>query len=117
MTESHVPLVIIASVSSAMADSVGSQLRGEGNVVYVTHSADGCLRVATSVRADVVLLDPDLPHRGRLERLLKAHPFSAGAQILHLSETMPRPSFRLRRAPAAAVASTAPTKTAGPHAA
>jgi hypothetical protein len=106
MTDSHVPLVIIASLSSVLADSVSDQLRGEGNVVYMTHSADGCLRVATSVRADVVLLDPELPNLGRLERLLKAHPLSAGAQILHLSETM-RPSFRLRRAPASAAA--------GPH--
>src|SRR5215471_1004390 len=110
MTETHVPLVIIASQSSVLADSIAGQLRSEGNVVYVTHSADGCLRVATSVHADVVLLDPSLPKRGRLEKLLKAHPFSTGAQILHLSESM-QPNFRLRRAPAA------PPKVAGPHAA
>ena len=110
MVDRHVPLVIIASLSAALAETVGSQLRSEGNVVYVTHSADGCLRVATSVRADVVLLDPALPHRGRLEKLLKAHPFSAGAEVLHLTEAM-RPTFRLRRAPAA------PPPIAGPHAA
>jgi len=107
MNDHHVPLVIIACASSsALVERVASQLRLEGNVVYITHGVDGCLRVATSVQADVVLLDPQLPHRGRLEKLLKAHPSSAGAQILHLSENM-RPSYRLRRAPAAA----------GPHAA
>ena len=108
MIDRHVPLVIIASLKAALADSVAVQLRHDGNVVYITHSADGCLRVATSVRADVVLLDPDLPNRGRLERLLKAHPISTSAQILHLSENV-QASFRLRRAedPASAAA--------GPH--
>jgi hypothetical protein len=33
---------------------------------------------------DVVLLDPRLPHR--LEKLLRAHPSSAAAQILHLTQ-------------------------------
>jgi hypothetical protein len=109
MTDRHVPLVIIASLKTALADSVAIQLRHDGNVVYITHSADGCLRVATSVRADVVLLDPELPNRGRLERLLKAHPISTSAQILHLSENM-QPSLRLRRAEDSASAA-----AAGPH--
>jgi DNA-binding response OmpR family regulator len=104
--EHHVPLVVIASRSTALADSVARQLRHEGNVVYITHSAEGCLRVATSVKPDVVLLDPAFP--SRLERLLKAHPISAGAQILHLSEMVQRPSFKLPRPPAA---------TSGSHAA
>ncbi len=97
----HVPLVVIASGSPAaaqLADSVAAQLRREGNVVYVTHGADGCLRVATSVGPDLVLLDPALPNR--LERLLKAHPTSARARILHLSESAP--AFTLPRAHAAA---------------
>lgn len=96
----HVPLVVIASRSAALAGSVASQLRRDGSVVYITHSAEGCLRVATSVRPDVVLLDPAFP--SRLERLLKAHPVSARAQILHLSEAVQRPAFKLPRAPAAA---------------
>ena len=99
----HVPLVVIAIGSKAvaeLAESVASQLRREGNVVYITHGVEGCLRVATSATADVVLLDPALPNR--LERLLKAHPTSAGARILHLSESAARPAFTLPRAPAAA---------------
>ncbi len=96
----HVPLIVIASASTALADSVATQLRREGNVVYVTHTAEGCLRVATSVGPDVVLLDPALP--SRLERLLKAHPTSARAQVLHLAEAAARPTFTLPRAPAAA---------------
>jgi DNA-binding response OmpR family regulator len=79
-----VPLVVIASKSSVLAEEVAARLRRNGNVVYVTHSAEGCLRVATSVMPDVVLLDPTLPPR--LERLLRAHPSSGGAQILHLTQ-------------------------------
>jgi DNA-binding response OmpR family regulator len=107
MSFRRVPLIVIASVSAALADSVAQQLRREGNVVYITRSADGCLRVATSVGPDVVLLDPSLPGPRRLERLLKAHPKSASARVLHLCEGMPRPGFVLQRAPVAA----------GPHAA
>ena len=99
----HVPLVVIACGSKAiaeLAEGVATELRREGNVVYIAHSAEGCLRVATSARPDLVLLDPALPDR--LERLLKAHPISAGARILHLSESAARPAFTLPRAPAAA---------------
>jgi hypothetical protein len=52
--------------------------------VYVTHSLHGCLRVATSVAPDLVLLDPEFPPR--LEALLNAHPISARATVLHLTE-------------------------------
>jgi CheY-like chemotaxis protein len=81
-----VPLIVIGSAHSALAEITAAQLRREGNVVYVTHSAEGCLRVATSVAPDVVLLDADFPRR--IERLLKAHPMSAHAQVLHLSDDL-----------------------------
>jgi DNA-binding MurR/RpiR family transcriptional regulator len=96
--DGHVRLIVIGSLSSALADSVAQRLRRDGSVVYVTHSAEGCLRVATSVHADVVLLDPSFPPR--VEKLLRAHPSSAGARILHLSEELARPSGARR--PAAA---------------
>jgi DNA-binding response OmpR family regulator len=99
-SQRHVPLIVIGSLSAALADSVAQQLRRDGNVVYVTHSAEGCLRVATSVAPDVVLLDPAFP--GRLEKLLKAHPSTAHARILHLSEALPRTSVTAPRTPAAA---------------
>jgi DNA-binding response OmpR family regulator len=80
-----VPLILVASTSSAYAEEVATRLRHDGSVVYVTHSAEGCLRVATSVEPDLILLDPRLPQW--VDRLLRAHPTSARAQILHLSET------------------------------
>jgi DNA-binding response OmpR family regulator len=84
MANRSIPLIVVASASSSFAEAVAERLRQEGNVVYVTHSAEGCLRVATSVMPDMILLDPALP--SRLERLLRGHPASAGAQILHLTE-------------------------------
>jgi DNA-binding response OmpR family regulator len=75
----------------SFAEDVAARLRRDGSVVYVTHSAQGCLRVATSIAPDVVLLDPALPRR--LETLLNAHPTSSRARILHIpEETVPRPA-------------------------
>jgi hypothetical protein len=75
-------LIVVASASAAVAEEVAARLRLDGSVVYVTHSPEGCLRVATSIGPDVVLLDPAF--QPRLESLLHAHPTSARAQILHL---------------------------------
>jgi CheY-like chemotaxis protein len=90
-----VPLIVVASASAGVAEEAAARLRRDGNVVYVTHSAQGCLRVATSVSPDMVLLDPQLP--ARLVGFLKAHPATADAQILQLGDAM-RPSVRHRRA-------------------
>lgn len=84
MANRSIPLIVVASASSSFADAVAERLRREGNVVYITHSAEGCLRVATSVAPDVILLDPALPPR--LEQLLRGHPASAAAQILRLTK-------------------------------
>ena len=103
MPRRSVPLIVVASTSSALVEDVAARLRHDGSVVYVTHSAAGCLRVATSIAPDVILLDPALPQR--LEHLLRAHPASGRAQILHLDS---RPAFRSARVPLI---------KAGPHAA
>ena len=80
----HTPLVVVASAQATLADELTQRLRSTGLVAYATHSVEGCLRVATSVGPDIVLLDPALP--ARLERLLRAHPVSAGAKLLHLAD-------------------------------
>jgi DNA-binding response OmpR family regulator len=100
---------VVASATASVAEDVAARLRRAGNVVYVTHSAGGCLRVATNVAPDVVLLDPALPHR--LVGLLRAHPATAQAQILHLDEAAARPIVRVRPA------LTRPPVSADPHAA
>ena len=49
-------LIVVASASAAVAEEAAARLRLDGSVVYVTHSAAGCLRVATSISPDVVLI-------------------------------------------------------------
>jgi hypothetical protein len=91
MPKRSVPLIVVASTSTALADDVAVRLRQDGSLVYVTHSLQGCLRVATSVAPDVVLVDPAFSPR--LDKLLHAHPTSSRAQILHISqEVVPRPT-------------------------
>jgi hypothetical protein len=108
MPRRNTPLIVVASTSSTYGEEVAARLRLDGNVVYVTHSAEGCLRVATSIAPDVVLLDPRLPHH--LEDLLHAHPTSAQAAILRLDEAP-----TALRAPRTLAAT--PSAAAGPHAA
>jgi hypothetical protein len=84
MPARRAPLIVIASPRPGVADAIADRLRSDGAVAYATHSAAGCLRVATSTRPDILLLDPKLP--SRLRHLLRAHPMSAGAQVLPLSE-------------------------------
>ena len=77
-----VPLVVVASATAVLADQLAARLRAEGLVVYPTHSAGGCLRVATSIGPDLILLDAALPKR--LDSLLRAHPTSGSARIVRL---------------------------------
>jgi hypothetical protein len=103
MQDQRAPLIVVASPTVGVADAIANRLRSDGCVAYATHSAAGCLRVATSAKPDIVLLDPALP--GRLERLLRAHPTSAHAQVLHLSEasvSATRRAIVARRKPIAA---------------
>ena len=92
-----VPLILVASARDGAADEIAQRLRGNGAIVLAAHSAAGCLRVATAVGPDVVLLDADLPHR--LEKLLRAHPTSARARLLHLSSgSQPGPGIPVGKA-------------------
>ena len=79
------PLIVVASAAPGEAERIVARLRQDGAVAYATHSAEGCLRVATSVRPDLVLVDPRLRARQRLERLLRAHPSSAHARVMPLT--------------------------------
>jgi DNA-binding response OmpR family regulator len=77
-------VVLVASARGSTADEIAGRLKREGAVVLTAHSAAGCLRVATSVGPDVIMLDGGLPRQ--LEKLLRAHPVSARARVIHLSE-------------------------------
>jgi hypothetical protein len=98
-------LIVVASATAAVAEELAARLRLDGSVVYVAHSAQGCLRVATSISPDMVILDPALPRR--LESLLRAHPATATAEILQLEPARPRIPRPMR----------SPAPAADPHAA
>ena len=77
-------IVLVAGAYPKRVDAIVGRLRQTGVNAYAAHSTNGCLRVATSVGPDLILLDASLPRR--VERLLKAHPVSSSARILRLSE-------------------------------
>ncbi len=78
------PLVLVASENTGVAAGLVDYVRSSGSVACVARSERGCLRVATAVGPDVVLLDASLP--SRLEGLLRAHPVSGSASIVRVSE-------------------------------
>jgi len=58
------------------------QVRRTGSVACAARSEAGCLRVATAVGPDVVILDCNLPRR--LDGLLRSHVVSGAANIVRL---------------------------------
>jgi CheY-like chemotaxis protein len=80
------PVVVVASEDAETAERLLEHVRRTGSVACAARSEAGCLRVATSVNPDVVLLDSHLP--SRLEGLLRAHPVSGAANIVRLPEQL-----------------------------
>jgi DNA-binding SARP family transcriptional activator len=87
------PLALICT-PDANAVALVERLREEGMIVCVTHDLHGCLRVATAVGPDVIMIDPRLPRR--LEQLLLAHPACSGASIRWLSDPAAVPPTRVQ---------------------
>jgi hypothetical protein len=71
-------VVVVLGLDQAQALDESARWRVRGAVVMRATDAAGCLRVATSVRPDVIVLDRRVP--ASLLRLLKAHPVSASAE-------------------------------------
>jgi hypothetical protein len=86
-------VVVVLGLDQDQAHSASTSWRAQGAVVMQTRDAGGCLRVATSVKPDVIVLDRAVSRR--LVHLLKAHPISAGADI----QWMPEPRILRREAP------------------
>jgi hypothetical protein len=72
-------VVVLLALDQEQARDESARWRARGAVVIQARDPGGCLRVATSIRPDVIVLDRRVP--GRLLRLLKAHPVSANADI------------------------------------
>jgi hypothetical protein len=96
-----VPLVMIGTSERAVAEPLAARMRDEGAVVLIAEGDRACLRVATAVSPDVVLLDPRLS--SRLVRLLHAHPALSRAQISR-SPTLAVESSHLATSRLAAIA-------------
>jgi hypothetical protein len=87
-------MVVVMGLDTAQAERETDRWRGLGAVVVRAHDPGGCLRMATSVGPDVIVLDRHVPER--LVRLLKAHPASSRARIDWLPA--PRQAARWRAA-------------------
>jgi hypothetical protein len=77
------PLVLIASEDAELVGALVSRLGLSALTVIGARSSDGCVRVATAIGPDVVLLDAALPRS--VEGVLRAHPVSASARVHRLS--------------------------------
>jgi hypothetical protein len=72
-------LVVVLGLDQAQTEAEATRWRKRGAVVMRAHDPGGCLRIATAVSPDRIVLDRRVPHR--LVRLLEAHPISAAARI------------------------------------
>lgn len=81
------PLVVIGAADATFVGPLAEQIESAGSFVYVTHGPHACLRVATALGPDRVVLDPRLPRS--LARLLRAHPRTEHAQVTWAEETQP----------------------------
>ena len=79
------PLVLVATPDAELAERLVDDVRRTGSVACLARSAAGCLRVATSVGPDIVLLDSRLPDR--LPRRLCAHPATAASTIVRVADS------------------------------
>jgi hypothetical protein len=80
-------VVVVLGLDQEQTEVESARLRCQGAIVMRAHDAGGCLRVATAVGPDRIVLDRRMG--GRLVRLLKAHPVSASAEIDWLPEASP----------------------------
>ena len=77
------PLVLIATPDGDLAERLVRDVRASGYIACRASSADGCLRVATSVGPDILLLDPRLADR--LRGMLRSHPATARSKIVPIA--------------------------------
>lgn len=82
-TRRNPPLVLVLADPSSTARAT-QFWRDQGAVVVQARDDGGCLRVATAVGPDIIVLDNTASRR--LLKLLAAHPVSARAQIERLPE-------------------------------
>lgn len=75
----EIPLVLLGGTDPLALKSVARVMRQEGMGVAEALGDQACLRVATALSPDIILLDPRLSRS--LLSLLQAHPLSKSAHI------------------------------------
>ena len=90
------PLVLVATSDTELGEELAQRVQLAGFVACRARSAEGCLRVATSIAPDIVLLDTRLA--GRLEHMLRAHPATARSRLVVVSDSRTGLVQRLRAA-------------------
>jgi hypothetical protein len=88
-TKREVPLVLLGGTDPVALQALARLLRQEGMGVAGALGDRACLRVATALGPDIILLDPRLPRA--LLNLLRAHPLSKSAHI-SWSQALARPA-------------------------
>lgn len=76
------PLVLVCSFDEELGQALLSDVRRLGMAACIARSASGCLRVATAIGPDLLLLDARFPVS--LERLLRSHPATAGMAVVRV---------------------------------
>ena len=74
-----IPLIVLGTTDRGSAERLAALLRGEDASVAIAVGERACLRVATALGPDVLLLDRRLPRS--LLSLLRAHPLCRQAQV------------------------------------
>jgi hypothetical protein len=85
-------MVLVLGLDTAQVEAESDYWRTSGAVVLRVRDAGGCLRLATCVGPDVIVLDRRSPER--LVRLLRAHPVSSTARIDWLPSLVPASGCR-----------------------
>jgi hypothetical protein len=83
-TRRNRPLVLVLGVDASSTACATQFWHDQGAVVMHTRDNGGCLRVATAVGPDIIVVDNTAS--SRLLKLLAAHPVSARARIQWLPE-------------------------------
>jgi DNA-binding response OmpR family regulator len=76
------PLALVCTPDADIARQLMSHVSALGMVACVTRSAAGCLRVATAIGPDLLLLDARLPDR--LEGMLGSHPATSTTTVIRI---------------------------------
>jgi hypothetical protein len=76
------PVVLVCTADSELTAQLVARVSVAGLVAHAAHGATGCLRVATAVAPDVVLVDASVPNR--VIDMLRSHPACRTTDVVRL---------------------------------